>query len=47
MGLDNGPDIGYILRVLLLKRLDGEIASEHDERSVVEFWMSQVSPHDE
>ena len=47
MGLDNGPDIGYILRVLLLKRLDGEIASEHDERSFVEFWMSQVSPHDE
>ena len=47
MGLDNGPDIGYILRVLLLKRLDGEIASEHDERSFVEFWMRQVSPHDE
>lgn len=41
MGVENGPDIGYLLRRLLLNRLDEEIVSVHDERALVELWMNQ------
>lgn len=41
MGVENGPDIGYLLRRLLLQRLDQEIVSVHDERALVELWMNQ------
>ena len=46
MGLEVGPDIGYILRSLLLKRLDGEIVSKHDEYAWIQSWMSQGKPHE-
>ena len=41
MGVENGRDIGYLLRRLLLNRMDEEIISVHDERASVELWMNQ------
>ena len=47
MGVENGPDIGYLLRRLLLQRLDQEIVSVHDERALVELWMNQGRSREE